>query len=571
MKNLSKLLIITSILIVSCSQVKQKQFTNPIIAGYYPDPSICKVGSDYYLINSTFSYFPGIPIFHSKDLVNWELIGHVLERNEQMDAMGLSLSRGIFAPAISYHEGIFYVTCTLVGKEGNFVVTATNPAGDWSDPYWLPEVNGIDPSLFFDDGETYIVFNSDAPDFKPLYEGHRTIRAFKFDKDSLRVVGEEHLLINGGTDLSKKPVWIEGPHIYKQYDHYYLMAAEGGTAEDHSQVIFRSKSIFGPYESYKNNPILTQRHLNPKREYPVTSTGHADLVKTDSGEWWAVFLGCRPYRPFEENNYNMGRETFMAPVRWVEEKESPGKYWPVINPDFEEVQYYYNYPDIDIDVEPYSISYSGNFNSRFDFNNNQLHKNFIFLRQPENDWYKLTEEGSLSMKVRPEMCSEFTNPSFIAHRQQHTNSTVSTSMIFNPKSENEKAGLVLFQNEDHYYFLCESIQNGAHAVQLYKSTDSANVMELIESIEIVDKNPESELKLQIESNGQYCSFYYSMKENEWLALKENVDGTFIKSDIPRDFVGAVYAMYATSLGNQSDNIAKYNWFEYSGYEEVYNK
>ena len=147
------------------------KFTNPILSGFYPDPSICKADNDFYLVNSTFSYFPGIPVFHSKDLVNWEQIGSVMERPGQMNLDSLGVSRGIFAPAISYNDGTFYVICTLVDAGGNFVVTSDNPAGDWSNPVWIPEINGIDPSLFFDGSKTYIVYNSIPPNNEPLYQG----------------------------------------------------------------------------------------------------------------------------------------------------------------------------------------------------------------------------------------------------------------------------------------------------------------------------------------------------------------------------------------------------------------
>ena len=221
-----------------------KQYTNPILCGFYPDPSICRAGEDYYLISSTFAYFPGIPVFHSRDLVNWKLIGHVMDRAEQMNLLGFGVSRGIFAPSIDFHKGIFYITCTLVDGGGNFVVTATNPAGPWSNPEWLPEINGIDPSLFFDDdGKTYLVYNSIPPDNKSLYDGHRTIRMRSFDLQHLKVSGEEIILINGGTSLANKPRWIEGPHIIKKSGYYYLIAAEGGTGYDHSVVAFRSQFI----------------------------------------------------------------------------------------------------------------------------------------------------------------------------------------------------------------------------------------------------------------------------------------------------------------------------------------
>ncbi|MGH7450827.1 MAG: glycoside hydrolase family 43 protein [bacterium] len=271
-----------------------ERFTNPILAGFYPDPSICRAGNDYYLVTSSFSYFPGIPIFHSKDLANWKQIGHVMDRPEQLDLDGLGVSRGIFAPAIRHHAGVFYVTCTLVDKGGNFVVTSKKPEGPWSNPVWIPQINGIDPSLFFDEnGKAYVVYNSIAPDDKPLYNGHRTLRMYEFDVTHLKVTGDEILLVNGGVDLSKKPIWIEAPHIFQKDGYYYLIAAEGGTADQHSEVVFRSTKVDGPYVPYERNPILTQRHLDPKRKNAITSTGHADFVETESGDWWAVFFGMQ--------------------------------------------------------------------------------------------------------------------------------------------------------------------------------------------------------------------------------------------------------------------------------------
>ncbi len=263
---------------------------NPILSGFYPDPSIVQVKSDYYLINSTFSYFPGIPVFHSKDLKNWKQIDNVINRTSQLDFMGERMTRGLFAPAISYYNGTYYVTCTDIDHDGNFVVTAKDPAGPWSDPVKIPQVRGIDPSLFFDeDGKGFIVYNSDAPDNKPLYSGHRTIRMYEFDPVALKVVGEEKQLVNGGVDISKKPVWIEGPHIMKRFGWYYLYAAEGGTSVNHSEVVFRSKSVYGPYIPYENNPVLTQRDLPENRKDPVTSTGHAQYVDGPDGKTYAVF------------------------------------------------------------------------------------------------------------------------------------------------------------------------------------------------------------------------------------------------------------------------------------------
>ncbi|RYZ14180.1 MAG: glycoside hydrolase family 43 protein, partial [Sphingobacteriales bacterium] len=333
----------------------------------------------YYLVNSSFSYFPGIPIFHSKDLVSWQLIGHAITRVEQMDFTGKGVSRSLFAPTIRYHDGLFYITCTMIDGGGNFIVTATNPAGPWSDPTWLA-IDGIDPSLYFDDdGKTYITYNSIPPDNKSLYDGHRTIRIHAFDHRQMKLTGKDSILVNGGTDISKKPSWIEGPHIVKKYGYYYLISAEGGTGADHSVVAFRSRNIMGPYLPYEQNPILTQRHLQGQRQNPVTSTGHADLVELPDGRWYAVFLGTRPY---EGDHYNTGRETFLTPVEWKDE-------WPVINPGKEEVQYRYPLPFSQISPRKNISPYSGNFLYKDDFNESQLHPDWIFLRTVKKSWYSI--------------------------------------------------------------------------------------------------------------------------------------------------------------------------------------
>ena len=546
----------------------QQMFTNPILAGFYPDPSVCRVGDDYYLVNSTFSYFPGIPVFHSKDLVNWKLTGYVMNRLEQMDLTGLGVSRGIFAPAIRYYNGTFYVTCTLIDAGGNFIVTSDKPEGPYTNPVWIPQINGIDPSMFFDDdGKAYIVYNSIPPDNKPLYGGHRTIRMYEFDLDSLKVTGEEKILVNGGVDISKKPIWIEGPHIYKVNGYYYLMAAEGGTADQHSEVIFRSENVDGPYIPYKKNPILTQRNLDPKRENPITSTGHADLIETPNGDWWAVFLGCRPYSMDGDGFYNTGRETFLAPVKWIDDSE--GVSWPVINPDFDEVQYYYSYPINDAENIA-NRPYSGNFKIKDEFDKEELNLNWMFLRTPHKKWYDLNERsGFLSMQLKPETCSGKSNPAFLGQRQQHLRCSASISIDFTPGAENEKAGFLIFQNEAHYYFLCKSLKDNKPAIELYKSTKDS--IKLLVSEVIPEKGINKKVLLKIQADGDTYSFYYSFTSDNWILLKDNVDGTFLSTRVAGGFVGSFYALYATSSGKESTGKAYYDYFEYEGNDAVYNK
>jgi alpha-N-arabinofuranosidase len=545
---------------------KEDTFQNPILPGFYPDPSITRVGDDYYMIHSSFSFFPGVPIFHSKDLVNWTQIGNVLDRPEQLDLDKLGASRGIFAPAISHHEGTFYMVTTLIDNGGNFVVTATDPAGPWSNPTWLPEVSGIDPSIFFDDdGKAYITYNSEAPDNKPLYDGHRTIRIVEFDYKNMKTVGTPKILVNGGVDISKKPVWIEGPHIYKKDGYYYLMAAEGGTSVNHSEVILRSRNVMGEYVPYENNPILTQRHLPNDRKNPISATGHADLVETQNGEWWAIFLATRPYDT--EDHYNIGRETFLAPVIWKDG-------WPIINADFEEVQYSYKRPNLPAAEKP-QFPFSGNFVQQEDFNDSKLPFYWLVLRTPRAQWYSLSEPaGNLTLNLQPATLSDKENLSFVARRQQHVTGSAATKMSFKPTSANEFAGIAAFQSENNYYALGKTISNGKEVVQLLKSEKPADgaasgttTVLAEKALSRSERGKPLYLKTEFDKGG--ISFYYSTKEGDWKLLQDNVDATFLSTRVSGGFVGTTLGMYATSQGKPSNNKATFDWFRYEGKDPIY--
>lgn len=535
---------------------KAETYTNPILAGFYPDPSICRAGDDYYIVNSSFAYYPGLPIFHSKDLVSWKQIGHAMDRPEQLPLIGAGVSRGLFAPAISYYKGVFYIVCTLIDRGGNFVITATNPAGPWSNPVYLKEVNGIDPSLFFDEStdRAYIIYNSDPPEKKPLWDGHRSIRMYEFDYRNQKVEGEEKLLVNGGVDPSKKPVWIEGPHIYHINGWYYLMCAEGGTAYNHSEVIFRSQSPEGPFVPWEGNPILTQRHLDRSRKNPVTTTGHADLIQTQNGTWYAVYLGCRPY---EGDHYNIGRETFLNPVSWT----SDG--WPVILKEKEEVQYRYPLPLPGINKKPVN-PFSGNFTFRDDFTNERLDFRYTFLRTVTDNWYStMKRKGSLCLQLRPQTVSGKDNPSFVGFRQQHHTASATTRLKFTPVAENEKAGLIIFQNENHFYYLCKSLSGSRPVVQIYVSLNDTTQL-------LAEKQLPSngDVYLRIEPKKAIYTISFSIDGKKWTVLKE-VDGKFLSTATAGGFVGCVFGLYATSSGKESSTKAYYDWFEYKGNDEVF--
>ena len=280
----------------------RQQYSNPVIAGFYPDPSVCRVSDDFYLATSSFEYFPGVSIFHSRDLVHWRQVGHALTRNSQVKIVGSSA--GIYAPTLRHHSGRFYMTTTSIGGGGNFYVWTDDPAGEWSEPNWVDQ-GGIDPSLLFDNGAVY--FTS---------EGGDGIQQCEIDIETGRRLSESRVIWPGTG--GRNP---EAPHLYKIYGLYYLMIAEGGTEYGHMETIARSDSPWGPFEPCPHNPILTHRN---RSGHPIQATGHADLVQVQDGSWWAVFLGTRPAPNVYPPWHNRGRETFLAPVAWTEEG------WPTI-------------------------------------------------------------------------------------------------------------------------------------------------------------------------------------------------------------------------------------------------
>lgn len=553
------LLFLLSVLCVTTTVAQdQQRYTNPILAGFYPDPSICRAGEDYYIVNSSFAYFPGLPIFHSKDLVSWKQIGHALDRPEQLPLIGAGVSRGLFAPSISYYKGKFYIVCTLIDRGGNFIITADNPAGPWTNPVYLKGVNGIDPSLYFDErtDKAYIVYNSDPPNNKTLWNGHRTIRQYELDYVNKKVIGEERLLVNGGVDTSKHPVWIEAPHIYHINDWYYLMCAEGGTAYNHSEVIFRSKSPEGPFLPWDKNPILTQRHLDRNRPNPVTTAGHADLVQTTNGKWYAVYLACRPY---EGDLYNIGRETFMNPVSWT----SDG--WPVILQGNDAIEYSYPspFPAQQKPVNPFS----GNYTFKDNFDGGALDFRYIFLRTVTEPWYNSSDKkGQLSIKLRPETVGGLGNPSFIGFRQAHHEATATVQLQFAPKADHEKAGLIIFQNEKTYYYLCKSTKQGKPVVQLYQSAKDSLEMTLLKEFPL--KSTSKPVQLTIKPNKGIYSMSFSEDGKKWLQIQE-VDGKILSTARAGGFVGSVFGLYATSMGKVSSSKAYFDWFSYRGNDAVF--
>jgi xylan 1,4-beta-xylosidase len=508
-------------------------YRNPVLQGFYPDPSVTRVGDDFYLVTSTFSYFPGIPVFHSRDLVNWTQIGNAIDRPGMLDFGKLGLSRGVFAPSIQAKDGVFYLLNTCVDCGDNFVVTAKNPAGPWSDPVWLPDLKGgIDPSLFFDeDGRSWVV-NNGPPEGTPQYEGHRAIWIQEFDRKALKSFGPRKVLVNGGVDLSKKPIWIEGPHIFKKDGWYYLSCAEGGTAEGHSQVILRSRAVDGPYLPNPANPILTQRDLPRDRANPITSAGHAQLVTTPDGKWWATFLAVRPY---EGDFYNTGRETFLLPVEWKQG-------WPSILPHGRVIPYVNTRPALPGQPEP-PVPTSGAFTIRDAFDGVSLPAYWMMLRNPRAAWYAL-DHGSLALTARPAGLGDNGNPSFLVRRQQHTNASAETLVRFTPEHEGDRAGIVAFQNDDYWAFLGVAMRGGRQVIALDvragpKDPASGTQRNSI----LLTARPGTPLRLRITAKGGSYAFAYADTAGKWTEAG-TIDGRTLSTKTAGGFVGAVFGVFA---------------------------
>jgi alpha-N-arabinofuranosidase len=519
-----------------------KTFRNPILSGFYPDPSICRVDDDYYLVTSSFEYFPGLPIFHSRDLIHWRQIGHVLDRPSQLNLNEIRSSGGLYAPTIRYWQGTFYVINTLVdGKKqsGNFIVTATHPEGPWSEPIWLTDVTGFDPSLFFDEsGRAW--YTGNRLHEAGHYTGHTEVYLQELDLKTMQLIGSETVLWDGAV---KGAVWAEAAHIYQVNGYYYLLVAEGGTAHHHAVTIARSQTLTGPYETNRGNPILTHRHLG--EDYPIVGTGHADLVETPTGEWWMVLLAMRPCGGYF---YNLGRETFLAPVRW----EADG--WPIVSPGTGRVEFTYPIPNLPEQIWPA-------LPERDHFEAPELALHWQSLRSSCHEFCSLTERpGYLRLRLRPQQISEPTNPSFLGRRQQHLHFSAQVALEFTPQNERESAGLVLIQN-NNFHFRFVVTQDSLPLVRLIKRENGQ------EQILAEEPLTAGRVYLKVEGHEQAYHFYLALQPDAWQPVAQNIDGRILSTPVAGGFLGTMLGMYASSEGQPSANNADFDWFEYCALEE----
>lgn len=407
-------------------------YENPIIPGFYPDPSICRVGEDYYLVNSSFEFFPGVPLWHSRDLLHWEQLGYVLTRESQVPLEKCRTSGGIYAPTIRYHDGRFYMITTNVTTGGNFFVWTDDIRGEWSDPIWIDH-QGIDPSLFWDDdGRVYYTgTHKDA-------EGRDSIGQFEIDLET-------------GAKLSEtKSIWYgtggkcpEGPHMYKIGGWYYLMIAEGGTEYGHMETIARSRSVWGPFESCPHNPILTHRN---EASSPLHGLGHADITTDTEGRWWIVFHGIRPSIFM---SHHTGRETMLAPLTW----DTDG--WPVVNGGRNIT------PVMQADGEG-DVRIDRSF--RDEFTAEKPAPRWAWLRNPDLDKYEFCK--GLTLYGSADTLDDIGAPTFLGIRQQGFDFDYETQMACS--GEGGCAGLTIFHTAEHHYDLLVKRQENGCAVQLRK-------------------------------------------------------------------------------------------------------
>ena len=493
-------------------------YHNPVIPGFYSDPSVIRVAEDYYLVTSTFEYFPGIPVFHSRDLVNWKQIGHAIHRTGQLP-QGLN----IFACTIRYHNGTFYVITTNTGRDGNFFVTATNPAGPWSDPVWV-DVGGIDPDLFFDDdgkaytiGSSFTLYEIDSKTGQLLSEGRRVWAS------------------TGGR-------YAEAPHIYKKDGWYYLMAAEGGTEEAHSETIARSNDIWGPYYSYPANPILA--HANAAgQQNPIQGVGHGDMVQAHDGSWWMLFHGYRTvegggiYTP----HHTLGRETCLAPVSW------PKNGWPQVNGN--------GTVTVDMTTPTLPLQPFPEMSSRVNFDE-QLGLEWNYVQNPEVKRYSLdARPGFLRLEGSALILGKGDgSPTFVGRRLQHMYFTSTTRIEFEPGNENEAAGMVLLNNGTHFDLLIKR-SNGKRVLTARLQFGSV----IYESDEVVLAS--GPVNLRIEGAHSAFIFSYAQGDNDYKKIQE-VSARYLSSEIIGGFTGTFVGLFMTGNGQPSVAYADYDWFEY---------
>lgn len=525
---------------------------NPILKGFNPDPSIIRVGEDYYIATSTFEWFPGVQIHHSKDLINWELVARPLNRISQLDMAGNPDSCGVWAPCLSYDNGTFYLVYSNVRSFNgvwkdtpNFLVTTKDIFSDWSEPIFLNS-SGFDGSLFHDDNGRKWFTSMIVDHRKGKLFGGIILQEFNLEKE--RLIGDVYHIFEG-SDLGI----TEAPHIYKRNGYYYLITAEGGTEYGHAVSIARSKSIFGSYELHPQNPIISARN-NPKA--PLQKCGHGDLVETENDDWYAVFLVGRPL--IELGKCTLGRETSIEEMEWREDD------WLYLkNAEVPREQFAVGNSQWEVRHQP--------SNKQDDFDSDVLNIHFQSLRVPiTEDWLSLNfRKGYLRLFGRESLSSLFYQ-SLIARRVQAFNIDVSTCLEFEPTSFQQMAGLVCYYNTAHWFYLNViggNIGAGGGKFLQITSCDNLEMTDHLDNpIEITDIK---RIFLKANFNREKLQFYYAIKENKWQEIGDALDGSILSDDYVREggsqyrpaFTGAFVGLCCQDLTGHKLH-ADFDWFEY---------
>ncbi|MFG6489786.1 glycoside hydrolase family 43 protein [Roseateles sp. BYS78W] len=505
------------------------QYRNPVIPGSHADPSVCRVGDDYYLACSSFEFFPGVPLFHSRDLVNWRAIGHALTRDSQLDLHGCKSSLGIFAPTLRHIGGRFHLVTTNLNKFSNFIVSADRAEGSWSEPLWL-DWPGIDPSLFEDaDGRVYISGNGG-------FLGDEPAGIYQAEID----------LATGALKSPRRLVWPgtggkapEGPHLYRRGGFYYLLIAEGGTEYGHMVTVARSAQPMGPFEACPRNPILSHRSLDS----PIQATGHADLVEAADGHWWAVFLGIRPAPVrFAGLHHHLGRETFLAPVTWTDDG------WPVIG------QQGRVFETMDAGTLPLQPPAARSTSTTF--SGTTLPPEFNHLRNPQpGSWSLQARPGWLTLQGQPDTLDDVAAPAFVGRRQQHFDCTVTTLLDFEPAADGEEAGLTVFKNERFHYEIAVGRRDSQRVVFLRRRLGS------LWKVEREQPLPHGELLLGLRADAQHYRFFFQRPGQAEQAFGTG-ECALLSTEVAGGFTGVYLGLYATGNGRHSAAPACFRGLDY---------
>lgn len=504
--------------------------TNPILRGFNPDPSIIRVGEDYYIATSTFEWFPGVQIYHSRDLKHWRLLTRPLDRVSQLDLRGVGASQGIWAPCLTYDKGTYYLVYTVVTAfycnmydTHNYIVTAPDIMGPWSEPAELPGF-GFDPSLFHDDdGRKYMVCMVTDHRVPKKYAGRLIVQ--EYDHENQCMVGDFHEVYQA------KDIFLEGPHIFKKDGWYYLFCADTGTGELHGQTMLRSRHIFGPYEM--NRPDFGNRTLpneayslltsRPVPEHPIQKAGHCDLVETQNGDWYIVHLCGRPLdrcnppdapRFAGARRYMLGRETAIQRVYWTEDG-----WLRLLNgsntPDE-------TLPEANLPPQPWPP-----ISPRDDFDAPALDSRWQTLRMPltEKDFSLSARPGYLRLYGGNGLGSRFTQ-SLIAQRITEHSGLIETYVEFEPAYYKQMAGLILWYDNDNYIYLHITRDEELGKVVTLLRAENKQYSYPCGYIPVPENQP---IRLRIEMRNGYVTFAWAADQT-WHTLAQDLDASFLSDE-----------------------------------------